>query len=434
MKILTPIILTISLFLGSANIKGQNAPAPIKMVQFVLTPDHSDWNYKPNEIATIKVSAFRFGIPLKDAEIQYQYGPEQMETYKKGIIKLKNGSADIQIGTMKTPGFLQFKVQTNVDHTSYRDEIKLGFNPFEIEPTVKMPSDFDDFWQKAMAENAKIPMDPILTYKPEYSTPEVAVYLVSLQNYKIGKHLYGYLSKPRDNKKHPVLFNPPGAGIKKIEPILSFAEKGFISFTTEIHGISPEVSQEDYNDLKFALDNYWFLRLDDKDNYYYKSVYLGCVRAIDFLTSLPEFDGQNVAVTGGSQGGALTIVTAALDKRVTSLAAFYPALCDLTGYLNGRAGGWPHTFSNKNLTINKGAEKISTASYYDVVNFAKKISIPGFYSGGYNDNTCPPTSLFSAFNSITAEKEIVITPISGHWRFEETNQQSLKWLQNKCQR
>ncbi len=61
---------------------------------------------------------------------------------------------------------------------------------------------------------------------------------------------------------------------------------------------------------------------------------------------LPEFNGTDVAVTGGSQGGALTIVTAGLDNRIKYMAALYPALCDHTGYLNKRAGGWPHYFRN----------------------------------------------------------------------------------------
>lgn len=65
------------------------------------------------------------------------------------------------------------------------------------------------------------------------------------------------------------------------------------------------------------------------DHYYYKRVYMGCVRAVDFIYSLPEFDGKNLAVNGGSQGGALSIITAGLDNRIKYLAAFYPALSDL---------------------------------------------------------------------------------------------------------
>ena len=90
---------------------------------------------------------------------------------------------------------------------------------------------------------------------------------------------------------------------------------GFIVFNIEIHGLSPLMDAEMYKNISNAFGDYPFNKLDDKDNYYYKSVYMGCVRAIDFLCGLPEFDGKNVVVTGGSQGGALSIVTAGLDKR-----------------------------------------------------------------------------------------------------------------------
>jgi cephalosporin-C deacetylase-like acetyl esterase len=136
-------------------------------------------------------------------------------------------------------------------------------------------------------------------------------------------------------------------------------------------------------------------------------------------------------VTGGSQGGALSIVTAALDKRVTCLSAFYPALSDMTGYLHGRAGGWPHLLNSRNQATTNKPEKIRTIQYYDVVNFAKHINVPGFYSWGYNDNTVPPTSVFAAVNSIKAPKTIAITPIAGHWRFAETNEESLDWIKKQ---
>ena len=414
----------------TANSNAQNTAAPLKLVDIILTANHADWNYKLNEEATIKISVLRYGSPIENIEIEYQYGPEQLTPEKKAVLKLTNGIGEINIGTMKTPGFRQLKVQTKIDGYIYKDEIKAGFAPFEIQPTVSLPKDFDAFWEKAKDENKKIPMDAVITPKPELSTATVDVYLVRLQNYKLNHYLYGYLSKPKDNKKHPVLFNPPGAGVKKIVPITAYADQGFISFTTEIHGLSPELNDNELQEAKTKLNDYWAINLDDKNNYYYKSVYLGCVRAIDFLTTLPEFDHKNVVVTGGSQGGALTIVTAGIDKRVNYIASFYPALSDNSGYLHNRAGGWPSMFrdtSQKNIL-----EKVKTMEYYDVVNFAKKINIPGFYSTGYNDNTCSPTSTHSAFNSVKAPKEIIITPISAHWRFGETNDKSIKWLQEKC--
>ncbi|WMI64958.1 acetylxylan esterase [Aestuariibaculum sp. YM273] len=429
MKILKLLLLTCIVFNSNFSFT-QNSPAPIKLVQFVLSPNHSDWNYNLKEEALVKITVLKYGIPIPNTEITYEFGNDQMVPDKSGTLTLKSGIGEINIGSLKQPGFKQLKVKTTIDGHTYKDQVKVGFSPFNIKPTVKNPKDFDDFWKQAIETNKSIPSEPVITHKPEYSTPTVDVYLVRLQNYKKGKYIYGYLSKPKDHKKHPVLFHPPGAGVKKIHPVTAFADQGFISFTTEIHGINPELTVKDYKNISNAIGDYWSINLDDKDQYYYKSVYLGCLRAIDFLTSLPEFDGKNVVVTGGSQGGALSMVTAALDTRVTAVSAFYPALCDNSGYVNHRAGGWPHMFSSKyQLTTPK---KLNTMQYYDVVNFAKRIRIPGFYSTGYNDNTCAPSSVLSAFNSINAKKEIVITPISGHWRFSETNEKSIKWLKQTC--
>jgi len=137
----------------------------------------------------------------------------------------------------------------------------------------------------------------------------------------------------------------PGAGIRPYYGDVGNAEKGMITLQIGIHGIPVTMERYVYDDLREGgLRQYWESNLDNKDRYYYKRVYLGCVRSIDYIFSLPEFDGETLAVTGGSQGGALSIVTTGLDDRVKWLAPFYPALSDVTGYLEGRAGGWPHMF------------------------------------------------------------------------------------------
>jgi cephalosporin-C deacetylase-like acetyl esterase len=179
--------------------------------------------------------------------------------------------------------------------------------------------------------------------------------------------------------------------------------------------------------MQGALNGYWNMNLDDKDKYYYKRVYLGCVRAVDYINSLPEFDGYNLAVTGGSQGGALSIVTAGLDKRVKYLATYYPALSDLTGYMEGRAGGWPHMFQPSDSS-NYTDSKINTAGYYDVVNFARQITQVGWYSWGFNDTVCPPTSMYSAYNEIKGPKELHIFQDTGHWTYPEQRDMGKNWL------
>jgi cephalosporin-C deacetylase len=434
MKTFSLFITGLLIVIFSLDIAAQNSPAPVKLIEFVLTPDSKDWNYETGQNAVVQVSVLKFGVPMKDATVSYETGPEMLPADKTGSLVLKTGIGKIEAGTSKQPGFRQLVVKTQYGGRTYSNMVKLAYSPARIEPTVPMPVDFMQFWENAKAEAAKIPMDAIITPLPQYSTGTVDVFLVNLQNYKRGQRLYGYLCKPKAAGKYPVLFTPPGAGVKSMLPYTDFAEQGYISLSIEIHGISPLLDNETYRNISNALGDYPLNKLDDYNNYYYKSVYLGCVRSIDFLCSLPEWDGKNVVVTGGSQGGALTIVTAALDKRVKCIAAFYPALCDMTGYLHGRAGGWPHLLNPRSQAVNNTPQKLKTISYYDVVNFAKQVNIPGFYSFGYNDNTCPPTSVLSALNSIKAQKTISITPISGHWRFEETNQESLDWIKQHLEK
>lgn len=431
MKKIHRCLLLLQLLALFTNVLAQNTPAPSKLIEFVLTPNAMDWNYKVNDNTSIQVSVLKFGVPMQDVSISYEIGPEMLTPDKKGSMVLKNGQGKIEVGTAKQPGFRQLVVKTEYKDRTYSDMIKVAYSPERIEPTVLMPDDFIQFWENAKAEAARVPIDAIITPLPQYSTTTVDVFLVNLQNYKKGQRLFGYLCKPKATGKYPVVFSPPGAGVKSMLPSVAYAEQGYISLSIEIHGISPLLDNETYRNISTAFGDYTQNKIDDRDNYYYKSVYLGCVRSIDFLCSLPEWDKKNVVATGGSQGGALSIVTAALDKRVKCLAAFYPALCDMTGYLHGRAGGWPHLLSSRYQLINNTPEKLKTIGYYDVVNFARQITVPGFYSWGYNDNTCPPTSVFAAINSIKAPKTISITPISGHWRFEETNQESLDWIKKQ---
>jgi cephalosporin-C deacetylase-like acetyl esterase len=237
------------------------------------------------------------------------------------------------------------------------------------------------------------------------------------------------LSVPKKPGKYPAILNVPGAGVRSYGRD-DRAAVGVIVFKVGIHGVPVNLPEEVYQDLGAgALSGYQNFNLDDKDLYYYKRVYLGCVRAIDFIFSLPEFDGGTLAVTGGSQGGALSIITAGLDQRVKYLAAYYPALSDVTGYLQGRAGGWPHMFADYDQE--KYPDWVETVGYYDVVNFAKKLTMPGWYSWGYNDHVCPPTSMYAAYNSITAAKELHPFLETEHWTFPEQREQGDQWLYQK---
>ena len=192
-------------------------------------------------------------------------------------------------------------------------------------------------------------------------------------------------------------------------------QHGIITLQIGIHGLPVTLDPPVYTSLGAgSLSRYFMNNLEDRDRFFYRRVYLSTVRANDVLTSLPNYDGANLGVIGGSQGGALAIVTAGLDPRVTVLSSTYPALADLTGYLNNRAGGWPHFFHPTRPGPKPTPEALRTLPYYDVVNFARRVKAPGIYTWGYNDETVPPTSIFAAYNVITAPKAWMLALTTGH--------------------
>ncbi len=405
-------------------------------VLWVTVPNHADWLYKTGEEATVEVQFYKYGIPQNGVTVNYELGGDMMPSEIKGTIVLKNGKAVIPMGTMSEPGFRDCRMTATVDGKTYKHHIKVGFSPEKIRPYTQIPADFGDFWNKNKAELAKVPLIYTKELVKEYCTDQMDCYLVRLQVNERGQAIYGYLFYPKHAKEAscPVVLCPPGAGIKTIkEPLRHkyYAEHGCIRFEIEIHGLNPKMPTEDFKDISNAFNGkengYLNNGLDNRDNYYMKRVYMACIRSIDLLVSLPEWDGRNVVVQGGSQGGALALVAAGLDLRVTACIANHPALSDMAGYMAGRAGGYPHFFRVAGMDT---PDKLNTMAYYDVVNFARSIKVPTRMTWGYNDDVCPPTTSYAVYNVLQCPKEALITPINEHWTSEDTEYGHLTWMLN----
>jgi len=421
------------IYLLSFSILGVAQSRTNQLIQVLVTPDKPNWEYALGEEASFKVTVLKHHVPVENAAITYSIGLEKMPVMQSGSANLKSGSSIVgKKVKLHEPGFLRCEAKVTIDGISYRGIATAAFAPESIKPTQVLPEDFKSFWDNAKVQAAKVPLDARITLLPERSTETVNVYQVSIQNFESGARVYGILARPKKEGKYPAVLQVPGAGIRPYAGIVDLAEKGIITLQIGIHGIPVTYETGLYNDLRAgALKNYQFFNLDDRDQYYYKRVYLGCVRAVDYLYSLPEFDGNNLMVWGGSQGGALSIVTAALDERVKGLVSLYPALSDMTGYLHGRAGGWPHMFNQYNAPFMAKEDKIKVSAYYDVVNFARLIKVPGFYTWGYNDETCPPTSYYAAYNLIQAPKELYLIQETGHWTYPEQHAKIQEWLLEK---
>lgn len=406
---------------------------------WVTVPDHADWLYKTGEKANIEIQFYKYGIP-RNGEVTYTVGNDLLGTDTKGTVTLKNGRAKINIGTKKTPGFRDVVLTMKLDGQSYIHHVKVGFSPEKIQPFTQEPKDFNTFWQGNLDELAKIPLSYTKEIAKEYCTDKVDCYLVKIPVSRRKQCVYGYLFYPKNAQpgKHPVVLCPPGAGIKTIkEPLRHkyYAENGFIRLEIEIHGLDPRLPKETFDDISRAFNSdptgYLENGIDNRDRYYMKHVYLALVRCIDLLTSLPEWDGRNVAVQGGSQGGALALVAAGLDKRVNLCVVNHPALSDMAGYTEkGRTGGYPHF---NRMTGLYTPSNISTMAYYDVVNFARKVKATTYMTWGYNDNTCPPTTSYAVWNTLNCEKESLITPINEHWTSDATEYGQMVWIKKHLQ-
>ena len=218
----------------------------------------------------------------------------------------------------------------------------------------------------------------------------------------------------------------PGAGVRPYSGDVYTASQGAITLEIGIHGFSVTLPLSVYVDMRDAcMEGYWESNLDQPDKNFYKRVVVGAVRAVDYIASLPEWNGNEVGVSGASQGGFLSLAVAALDNRITFLAPVHDAMCDYEVALKKKACGWPHYFYQVDQPDMK---KVQGARYYDGINFARRVKCPGWYSFGYNDEVVPPSSAYSVYNVVNAPKTLSIYQMTGHYWYQEQWDEWEEWL------
>ncbi len=390
-----------------------------------VTPDHNDWTYKVNEKITFTVSVLKSNTLIdKEVEIDYEMGPEMYPDVKRKEV-LRDGHTRIS-GKLSQPGFYRLKVTAHVDGKDYTGLCTAAVSPEKIQPQAQCPEDFDSFWKKTLEEARWTALEPKIEHLPDRSTELVNTYHVSFQNDKWGRRVYGILCVPTKEGKFPALLRVPGAGVRPYSGDPWTAAKGCIVLEIGIHGIPVTNPQSYYDELQAGpLDGYFFWSTNDRNRNYYKHVVTGAIRSIDYIASLPQWDGTNLGVTGSSQGGFLSLACAGLDKRVSCYGAVHAAMCDHEASLQKIACGWPHYFYGKE---NPDQKEIAEARYYDGVNFAKRITCPGWFSFGYNDEVVPPTTAWGTYNAVSAQKEVHPYQQTGHFWYQEQWDEWQAWL------
>ena len=294
--------------------------------------------------------------------------------------------------------------------------------PLEIKAAGEEPGDFDAFWRARRAEVDAVPLKATLA-AVEVAAPyagKVACFDIKI-DCAGGMPVSGYLAKPvgAAPKSLPAIVFYHGAGVRSADQPCTSAVDGAIALDVNAHGIDNGQPAEFYQDLKQnALKNYQHRHKDDRDQFYFKGMYMRVMRSLDYVKSLPEWDGKHLIVAGGSQGGAQALVAAALDSHVTFCLAGVPALCDHAGVLARppRQSGWPRLYEAAADGTPSNAMVCKTAAYYDTAYFARRITGETYLSVGFIDDVCVPTSVYAAYNNLPATiiKGMSAAPEKGH--------------------
>lgn len=373
------------------------------------TLDHSDGMYRCGEEAVFSVTIKNNDVPVITGEFSYVLTNDGVRQITAGKGQLGEQPTIIR-GTLTEPGILRLTLTEAQYRTppNYGVPIGAGFEVDKIQPTCVEPDDFVSWWEEQKALVRAIPADVQMEQVDANCNAQQTTYRISIANIN-GSRVYGWLSVPTAEGKHPAILTVPAAGYRPYAATPWYAVQGFISMVLYAHNYPIDLPVEKYDELsKTELADYPHQGKESRDTYYFRRVFLGCTRFMDYLMARPEWDGTNLIVTGSSQGGGLSLVCAGLEPKVSAISANVPALCDHTGSLVNRACGWPSLIPNKDPNIAR------VSAYYDAVNFARHAKCVSLVSTGFADTTCPPTSVYSAFAALPQPKRMFPTPWMGH--------------------
>lgn len=288
-------------------------------------------------------------------------------------------------------------------------------DPQKLQPGTKLPKGFDAYWAKEKKNLHALPLQ-VKSKEVENMDNGYLCYDTEL-NCTGPKPARGYFAKPQNAmpKSLPIVLLVHAAGVKgswcrsEARDAVRYAKSGngALCFDLNAHGMLNSQPEEYYASLESGeLKDYYVQGLENRDDFYFRGMYLRLMRTLDYLTQQPEWDGKRIIVIGESQGGGQALAAAGLDKRVSAVVATVPAMCDWGGTLVGRKGGWPQPFEHSG-----NMEKIKKAiSYFDTAHLLRHTKATIVVEIGLIDQTCPSTSVYAAVNQ--AKGKVIIYPVT----------------------
>ncbi len=294
------------------------------------------------------------------------------------------------------------------------DELKAykGKNP--------CPEDFDKFWDSSIKEieaiDAKI---ELVQYKTSSSYAECFdLYFTGVG----GARVHAKYLRPKNSKApNPAvcMFHGYSGNSGEWVDKMNYVAQGFCVAALDCRGQggkSEDVGGVTGNTLKGHI----IRGLDDEpEKLLFRQIFLDCAQLTKIVMNMSEVDENRVGVTGGSQGGGLTVACAGLEPRIKKVAPQFPFLSDylrvwemdLTENAYAELKDYFKRFDPRHERKEQVFNKLG---YIDIQHLAKRIKGDVLWFIGMMDMVCPPSSQFAAYNKIKSKKEMVIYPDFGH--------------------
>ena len=403
------------------------AIAPAGAQQLVATPYSKTGIYRVNEPLGWSI-ALAPGQQAAPGAYTYTITENGQRTLRTGSLDLADGPAKIET-SLSEPGMVRVEIRPPSGTVNFGAvstggpgliALAAAVDPTKIQPDAPRPSDFDEFWKSKLDALAKVPVNAVVTPK-ESGADNINYATFRLDNVG-GAHVYGQMAWPKRAGKFPALVIFQWAAPPYPLPrswVTDPAAQGWFAVNVEPHDVPSDMPKEFYDALPQMLKEYQRINDTDRDHNYFLQMYLGDYRAVEFLTSRREWDGRTLVATGMSMGGQQSLVTAALNPKVSAVVVHVPAGADAAAALHGRDSGYPF-WDSKNPRV------METAPYFDVVNFAPRIRVPTMVAMGFLDKLAPSIGIWTAFNQIAGPKEAVPLIDAAH-NHEATAEQQMGW-------
>lgn len=380
-----------------------------------VATDKPEAVYGLDEPVTFVIRLTADRVPVPQAVVRWQITTET-GTVQTGTAPLSDGEARVT-ARRRDPGFIRLEATVSGPQGEVAAAAAAAVAPEQITAARPAPDDFDAFWAEQKAALSAVPLEWALT---PVAPGAAGVEAFDVQVAALGAPVSGYLARPAGAEPGslPAIITFQGAGVGGgwLGTAVEWAREGFLALNINAHGIPNGQPAAYYTELaEGPLREYWLIGRESRDTFYFKGMFLRVVRAIDFIAAQPEWDGRTLVLYGTSQGGAQALAGAGLDGRVTLVVAGVTAMADLNGWLKNRPMGWPNMGPHfAHMPPAQAVRILETLRYFDVVHFAARTAADAFFTVGFLDDTCPPWTVYAAYNALPGRKAIYNDLDAGH--------------------